>query len=246
MEFLYPLIQAYDSVELKADVELGGNDQKFNLVLTRHIQRAYGLEPQVLFLMPLLRGTDGNEKMSKSLGNAIGINDDPADMYGKVMSISDELIGEYFNFTSGFAISEINDHFKTDDPYKLKHMLAKTIVSRYHDESAAENAASEFLGRFRDKSLPSASELIEAGSIVKAEEETQWMPRLISEAGAAKSNGEARRLINAGAVSIDGEKFREGEGNNLDIKVTKPTIIKVGKRRFFLVYTDEDQLKDLR
>lgn len=239
LEFLYPLIQAYDSVHLEADVELGGTDQKFNLILARHIQKAYGLEPQVVMLMPLLRGTDGNDKMSKSLGNAIGINDEPDEMYGKVMSISDELISEYYHLTGFIRNAQFND------PYKAKHDLAKSIVARYHGEDTARIASSCFLERFRDKGLPSCSELIDAGCVVRVENDKEWLPRLMVEAETVKSNGEARRLIQAGAVSIDGEKYEPGDGDNLEIDTSKPLIIKVGKRRFFLVYRDEEQLKEM-
>ncbi|MBT3232934.1 MAG: tyrosine--tRNA ligase [Calditrichaeota bacterium] len=241
LEFLYPLLQAYDSVALKADVEVGGSDQKFNLVLGRHIQRAYGQDPQLLFLMPLMRGTDGNEKMSKSLGNTIGLIDEPGDMYGKIMSISDDLLKEYYTFASGSGATEIEAALSSDDPYKIKHDLAKIIVSRYHTGVDGDALENEFLSRFRDKGLPTIEELVESGNIVKAENDVEWLPRLISSAGAAKSNGEANRLIKSGAVSINGEKITGKD--SLDVKIEKPLIIKVGKRRFFLVYTSEEQLR---
>ncbi|NQT35275.1 tyrosine--tRNA ligase [bacterium] len=242
LEFLYPLIQAYDSVALKADIELGGTDQKFNLILTRHIQRAYGQEPQALFLMPLLRGTDGVEKMSKSLNNAIGISDDPNDMYGKVMSISDELLSEYYNFASGLQQSEVEAILSQDDPYRNKHLLAKTIVTRYHSSADAESAEEHFLARFREKSLPSPQELLQSGDAFKYDDEKKSLRKMIVESCSADSGSAARRLIKAGAVSIDGEKVTD---EFMDVSLDKPHVIKVGKRRFFLVYRDEEQLKGL-
>jgi tyrosyl-tRNA synthetase len=233
LEFLYPLIQAYDSVALKADVELGGTDQKFNLVLARHIQRAYGLEPQSLFLMPLLTGTDGVEKMSKSLGNYIGITDTPEDIYGKVMSIPDAQLEVYFRLASSLTSSEIEARFPPDDPCALKHELAKHIVARYHGSVAADKACDAFFSRFRDRDLPTPAELIACGAIVKVENEIEWLPRVMVTAGAVKSNSEALRLIKANAVGVDGVKISPDEDLNLDF--SKPRVVKVGKRRFFLV-----------
>ncbi|HHE46728.1 MAG TPA: tyrosine--tRNA ligase [Bacteroidetes bacterium] len=240
LEFLYPLIQAYDSVALEADVELGGTDQKFNLVLTRHIQRAYGLEPQVLFLMPLLCGTDGNEKMSKSLNNAIGITEAPDEMYGKVMSITDEQLETYFRLATSLSMTEIKARFPCDDPCLVKHELAKHIVSRYHGVEAAEEASKRFFSRFRDKDWPSPKELIQSGHAFKIED--GFLPRIMVGSGSASSGSEARRLIDAGAVSIDGEKFTGGY--EID-DIGKPHRVKVGKRRFFLIYSDQAQLKQL-
>ncbi len=243
LEFLYPLIQAYDSVALEADVEVGGLDQKFNLVLTRHIQRAYRHEPQVLFLMPLLRGTDGREKMSKSLGNCIGITDPPDEMYGKVMSISDELLEEYYNLASGLDKAEVRDRLREDDPYRLKHELARMIVVRYHDENTSDVVSNRFLARFREKSLPTAQELLQSGDVLKYDKPTGYLPKMMVESGFAVSRSAAQRLIDAGAVYIDGVKVTGGN-ENLDISLDRPHIIKVGKRRFFLVYRDEAQLKE--
>ena len=244
MEFLYPLIQAYDSVALKADIELGGTDQKFNLVLTRHIQRAYGQDPQVLLLMPLLCGTGGKEKMSKSLGNAIGITDSPDDIYGKIMSIPDDMIREYYLMCSGIENREIDNILSQNDPYQAKHKLANTIVSKYYDENKARCAAQQFLSLFKNKDLPSPAELIEDNAAVRIDNEVEWLPRIIVTAGGAKSNAEANRLIKAGAVSIDCVKV-QAEGKNLDIRIEAPFILKVGKRRFYLIYRNEEQLKQL-
>jgi tyrosyl-tRNA synthetase len=189
LEFLYPLIQAYDSVALEADVELGGTDQKFNLVLTRHIQRAFEQEPQVVFLMPLLCGTDGNEKMSKSLDNAIGIIDAPEEMYGKIMSISDELLPEYYRMASGLNDQSLKNALSSDDPFKLKNGLARLITSRYYDDEAARNAGAQFLERFKEKNLPTHAELIESGLTVKVDSDVEWLPKIIVASGAVKSNG---------------------------------------------------------
>jgi len=241
LEFLYPLIQAYDSVALKADIEVGGNDQKFNLILARHIQRAYNQEPQVAFLMPLLRGTDGSDKMSKSLANSIGITDDPNDLYGKVMSIADELTKEYYVLASGLKQMDIDQAISKNDPYKTKHLLAETIVSRYYNSEIAREAAHNFLARFKEKEWPSHSELIINKSVVKIEKDIEWLPRIMTAARAVKSNSDAMRLIKSGAVAIDGEKL-SSDKKSWDIKIGKPFIVKVGKRRYFLVYKGEEQL----
>ncbi len=158
LEFIYPLLQAYDSVALNADVELGGSDQRFNLLLVRQIQRAYGQESEVAFLMPLLRGTDGQEKMSKSLGNSIGINEAPDDIYGKVMSISDDLLEEYFVLASGLNETQAKEAAKKD-PYTAKHLLAYLITARYCGEASAKQAETTFKARFQEHKWPSPDEL---------------------------------------------------------------------------------------
>jgi len=246
LEFLYPLLQAYDSVALKADVELGGNDQKFNLLLARRIQHSYGQEPQVVFLMPLLHGTDGNEKMSKSLGNTIGITDSPDEMYGKVMSIGDDLLEEYWNSCSGLQNDDlkrmIEEH--SANPYQFKHLLARRIVTRYSDAAAAQIAADGFIARFRDHDWPSPLKLAQAGKTLQVDAGGQWIPKIMVSAGAAQSNGEALRLIKAGSVAIDGRKI-SGEGAALEFSVDNPMILRVGKRRFYLIYRDEEQLRRL-
>lgn len=242
LEFLYPLIQAYDSVALDADVELGGSDQKFNLVMTRHIQRTYGKEPQVLLLMPLLSGTDGNEKMSKSLDNAIGITDPPDEMYGKIMSISDEMTPEFYHLTSGLETAGVEKMLSSADPYRLKHDLAKTVVSRYYDNKTAENAAGNFLTLFREKSLPTSKELHQSGKSFRYDQDTVYLPKTMVDSGSAASGSEARRLINADAVSIDGEKVNQ-DSDYWEVDLDEARVIKVGKRRFYLIYRDEEQLK---
>jgi len=232
LEFLYPLVQAYDSVALQADVELGGTDQRFNLMLARHIQRSYGQEAQVCFFMPLLRGLDGNQKMSKSLGNYIGITDEPEDMYGKVMSISDEMLEEYYLMASGLKEDEAKLKSK-GDPYAAKHELGRLIVSRYHGDLTAKAAAETFKNRFQKGEWPSAEELRAAGSVVTCDQPTEWLPRLMVAAGAASSNGEAQRLIRSGSVSIDGRKVEPSD--SLDVEIKKDMVVKVGKRRYFTV-----------
>ncbi len=277
LEFLYPLLQSYDSVELQADIELGGTDQRFNLMLARHIQRAYGQEPQVLLFMPLLRGTDGSEKMSKSLGNTIGITDPPEEIYGKIMSIPDELLWEYTLSASGMQNEqlsgvlsdlkslgldriespdnpdalklpkgvELNPGSRNADPYLLKQLLAKQVVTRYCGNSeVAEEVCQQFLSRFRDHEWPSFKKLLESESAVQIDQKTEWLPRIIVQAGAAKSNGEAQRLIKAGAVAIDRVKV-DDNSDRWDITIDKPFVMKVGKRRFFAVYNDEEQLTDI-
>jgi len=243
LEFLYPLVQAYDSVAINADVELGGTDQKFNLMLARQIQRSFGQEPEVAFLMPLMRGTDGDQKMSKSLNNAIGISDEASDMYGKLMSISDELIAEYFTYGSGLNQDQIEQISSELEPYPLKHHLAKLITTRYWSSVEADGAGNDFRSRFKDKKWPSPSELIETGLSVQIDQDTEYLPRVIVAATAAKSNGEAMRLLKSGAVSIDEEKITDL--TSLDINLEKPFILKVGKRRFFLIYRNEEQIARL-
>ncbi len=243
LEFLYPLVQAYDSVAINSDVELGGTDQKFNLLLGRQIQKAFGQSPQVALLMPLMHGTDGDQKMSKSLNNAIGINDEANDMYGKLMSISDELITEYYAFGSGLGTKQTEKITAELEPYQLKHNLAKTITARYWSLNDAEAAANHFRSRFKDKKWPTASELIESGLTVQIEQDSEYLPRIIVAGGAAKSNGEAMRLLKSGAVQIDEQKFTDLK--NLDIAIDSPFIVKVGKRRFFLIYRTVEQLARL-
>ena len=233
MEFLYPLAQAYDSVALKADVELGGTDQKFNLLVGRDIMREYGLEPQVILTLPLLVGLDGVEKMSKSLGNYIGIQDPPNEMYGKTMSIPDHLIYTYFELATDVPSSELaNIKKQLEDPQvnprDLKARLAFEIVRLYHGEQAARRAEEEFNRVFRQKELP--EEMPEY--VYDPSEGKVWIVRLLSSAGLAPSNAEARRLIKQGAVSIDGQKISDPD---LEFVPENNSVIKVGKRRFLRI-----------
>ena len=233
MEFLYPLAQAYDSVALKADVELGGTDQKFNLLVGRDIMREYGLEPQVILTLPLLVGLDGVEKMSKSLGNYIGIQDPPNEMYGKTMSIPDHLIYTYFELATDVPSSELaNIKKQLEDPQvnprDLKARLAFEIVRLYHGEQAARRAEEEFNRVFRQRELP--EEMPEY--VYDPSEGKVWIVRLLSSAGLAPSNAEARRLIKQGAVSIDGQKISDPD---LEFVPENNSVIKVGKRRFLRI-----------
>jgi len=233
MEFLYPLAQAYDSVALKADVELGGTDQKFNLLVGRDIMREYGLEPQVILTLPLLVGLDGVEKMSKSLGNYVGINEPPGEMYGKLMSIPDHLIYTYYELATDVPEEElprIKQQLEDPsvNPRDLKARMAFEIVRMYHGLEAAKKAEEEFNRVFRQKELP--SEMPEY--VYDPAQGKVWIVRLLSSAGLVSSNAEARRLIQQGAVSINGEKI-----SNPDLEfVPEPdTVIKVGKRRFLRI-----------
>lgn len=227
-EIMYPLLQAYDSVAIKADIELGGTDQKFNLIVGREIQREYGLEPQVAMLMPILEGLDGKQKMSKSLGNYIGLTEPPNQMYGKVMSIPDDLIIRYFELATEVSkeeIKKIENEMKngTLNPRDAKARLAREIVKIYHGEEASLKAEEEFNKIFKYKELP--DEILE----ITISEPKIWIVKLLTEVGAAKSNSEAKRLISQGAVEIDGKKI---EDTNLDVIIDRPFVLRVGKHFF--------------
>ncbi len=232
-EMLYPLAQAMDSVAIQADVELGGTDQKFNLLVGRDIQREYGLEPQITITMPILPGTDGVEKMSKSLDNYIGISESPRQIYGKTLSIPDKLIYDYYVLatnTSGEDLLKIKNQLedKSLNPRDLKRQLARTLVALYHDEAAASAAEEEFDRVFIKKDLPDdipeQSIALENGSI--------GIMRLLAETKLVASNGEARRMIEQGGVTIDGERISD---YNAEISIAESIIVKVGKRRFLRV-----------
>ncbi|MGB9857256.1 MAG: tyrosine--tRNA ligase [Dictyoglomaceae bacterium] len=227
-EILYPLLQAYDSVAIKADIELGGTDQKFNLLVGREIQKEFGQEPQVAMLMPILEGLDGKQKMSKSLGNYIGLTESPNNMYGKVMSIPDELIIRYFQLATDLPKKEIEEIEKglregILHPRDIKARLAREIVRMYHGEEESKKAEEEFERIFRQKELP---ENVEEYVL---NEKKVWIVRLLNLVGAVKSNSEARRLISQGAVEIDGKKILD---SNLEIEIEKPIILRVGKHFF--------------
>ncbi len=229
-ELLYPLAQAYDSVALEADVEMGGTDQTFNLLVGRDIMREYGLEPQVILTTPLLVGTDGVEKMSKSLGNYIAVEDTPREMYGKVMSISDDMMWSYYELCTDALPPEIKalrEEVAAGElhPKSAKQRLARTIVSGFHGDPAAQAAEVEFEKVFKAGGLPDEMETIEIESA-----EPLWIVRAITAAGFASSNGEARRLVQQGAVSLDGERV-----GDVDAQVPADgteRVLKVGKRRF--------------
>jgi len=227
-ELLYPLAQAMDSVAIKSDVELGGTDQKFNLLVGRDIQREHGLEPQVILTMPLLVGTDGSEKMSKSYGNYIGIDDAPKDIYGKSLSIPDELIYTYYELATDIPKEEldsIKNKLENPDtnPRDTKRALARKFVEMYHSKEAAKNAEVEFDKIFINKGIPdNIPEL-------KLSQSEIGIIDLIMEAKFAPSRGEARRLITQGGVSIEGEKTTDPKAM---ISIINGNILKVGKRKF--------------
>ncbi|HEY3487422.1 MAG TPA: tyrosine--tRNA ligase [Gammaproteobacteria bacterium] len=228
-EFLYPLIQGYDSVALQADVELGGTDQKFNLLMGRELQKQYGQTPQVVMTMPILEGLDGVQKMSKSLNNYIGINEAPNEMFGKLMSISDTLMWRYFELLSFRPISEI-EGFKKQvaggaNPRDIKFELAKEIITRFHNSAAAASAQADFIARFQQGALPENME----HKTVKTAEGFMAIANLLKEAGLVDSSSEAIRMIKQGAVKIDGEKI---EDQKLVLKKGSEHVYQVGKRRF--------------
>ena len=232
-EILYPLAQAMDSVAIKSDVELGGTDQKFNLLVGRDIQREYDAEPQIILTMPLLVGTDGTEKMSKSYDNYIGIDDTPQDMYGKTLSIPDNLIYTYFELVTDASIDELTEIKKqlqdsSVNPRDLKRKLARKIVEMYHSAEAAQNAEIEFDKIFVKKGIP--DEIPEQEFSFSEKDLT--IIDLIMEVGFAPSRGEARRLVQQGGVSIDGEKVKDFK---TVLKPEKNFILKVGKRKFMKV-----------
>ncbi len=229
-EFTYPLLQAYDSVILKADVELGGNDQKFNLLLGRTIQKRYGQNSQVTLTMPLLVGTDGQQKMSKSYNNYVGVNEIPKDMFGKLMAISDDLMWSYYELLSALsldAIAQLKSQVQKGEvhPKQAKVNLAKEIVTRFHSAQAAQEAAEEFDKLFKKKEIPDE---IEAVSL-PASSAKKSLAQLIAEQGMAASNSEARRLIGQGGVSLNGERYTESTG---EILMKGEYLLKVGKRKF--------------
>jgi len=234
LEFYYPLLQAYDSVALRADIELGGRDQKFNLLMGRTIQRRYGQEEQVIILMPLLEGIDGINKMSKSLGNYIGIDEPPREIFGKIMSISDELMLRYYDLLSRISSDELNALREglskgTIHPKKAKEDLAFEIVERYWGKDIAIKAKEEFEHIFKEKGLP---EIIPELRIKIADKtDINWLPRIMKEGGLVKSRSEARRLLLQGGVKVNNRAVTDP-----DTRLEQGEyIIKVGKRRFLKV-----------
>ena len=220
-ELLYPLMQGYDSVAMKADVELGGTDQKFNLLVGRELQRTYGQEPQCVLTMPLLEGTDGKEKMSKSLGNYIGITEPAAEMYGKLMRISDTLMWRYIELLSYQPAAAWKKKLsETGNPRDVKAGFAKEIVARFHSQGAAEQARADFDARFRDGELPAEMPEITVS-------ETALL-KVLKSAGLAPSTSEAARLIEQGGVRVNGEKVSD---KNLSFKRGDTLVVQVGKRK---------------
>ena len=228
-EFLYPLAQGYDSVALKASVELGGTDQKFNLLVGRQLQQSYGQLPQVVITTPLLEGLDGVNKMSKSSDNYIGVTDPAGEMFDKLMSISDELMWRYFELLSFRALDELEDYKRQvadgKNPRDIKYLLAHEIVTRFHDASAAELAKEDFIARFRDHRPPSDVREVE----LSASDGYMWVAHVLSKSGMVASTSEARRKIVEGAVRIDGVRVEDFQ---LSIQVDTEHVYSVGKRHF--------------
>ncbi|MCP3429367.1 tyrosine--tRNA ligase [Opacimonas viscosa] len=228
-EFLYPLVQGWDSVALEADVELGGTDQRFNLLMGRELQKAQGQSQQTVLMMPLLEGLDGVQKMSKSLNNYIGITDAPNDMFGKIMSISDELMWRYFDLLSFRPIAEI-DELKVAvadgaNPRDTKILLAKEIIERFHDAAAAEAAHADFIQRFQKNAIPDDMPEV----TITLGEDGIGIANLLKEASLVASTSDAMRMIKQGAVKINGEKV---EDTKLRLQQTDTAVYQVGKRKF--------------
>jgi tyrosyl-tRNA synthetase len=222
-------VQGYDSVALRADVELGGTDQTFNLLVGRQLQQAYGQQPQVVITMPLLEGLDGVNKMSKSLGNYVGITDPPAEMFGKLMSISDELMWRYFEMLSFRPLHELQELKRSVDdganPRDIKFLLAEEVVERFHDRRQAERAKAEFIARHRDQSTPEDLPRTE----IAARDGQIGIAQLLKAAGLVASTSDAFRLIQQGGVRIDGEKI---DDRSRAIRPGEEHVYQVGKRRF--------------
>ena len=236
-EFLYPIVQGYDSVALGCDVEMGGTDQKFNLLVGRHLQQIYGQEPQTIITLPLLEGLDGVKKMSKSSNNYVALNDSGDEMFGKIMSISDDLMWKYFELLSTKNLSEIEklkDTVKNGaNPRDIKFLLAEEIVERFHSLSIAKKAKESFLQRFQKGGIPEDIDLIEV-SIKDIENDNGEinLPRLLAHTNLVNSVSEGHRAIKAGSVRIDGEKISQ---ISLDIQSDSELILSQGKRRFIKV-----------
>jgi tyrosyl-tRNA synthetase len=229
-EFLYPLVQGWDSVALEADIEMGGTDQRFNLLMGRELQKDEGQRPQTVMMVPLLEGLDGVQKMSKSLGNYIGITDTPTEMFGKIMSISDELMWRYYDLLSFRPLSEIaqlrQQISQGVNPRDIKISLAKEIIARFHDDAAAEAAHQDFIQRFSKNALPDdITELT-----IPCEGETMPIANLLKEAGLVSSTSEALRMIKQGAVKLNGDT--RIDDTRLDIIKGSTEIYQVGKRKF--------------
>ena len=230
-EFLYPMAQAYDSVAIKADVELGGTDQLFNLLAGRELMEKNGMEPQVILTLPLLKGTDGVQKMSKSYGNYIGLTDEPADMFGKIMSIPDELMAKYYRLATALPVSEVDEIEKalidgTEHPNKLKRRLGREIVSLYYDGDVASRAEEAFDLVFKQHKIPDDIDIYNLGL-----EGEVYLPKVMVDAQLAQSAGEGRRLIDGGGVKIDGQAVAS-KTYNIDASQVIGKVIQVGKRKF--------------
>ena len=235
-EFLYPVMQAYDSVVIKADVEIGGSDQLFNLLAGRELMEKMGMEPQVALTLPLLEGTDGVRKMSKSYGNYIGLTDEPNDMFGKVMNIPDELMVKYYRLASTESVAKIDEieaGLAADElhPNKVKRALARNIVAAYYDEAAAEAAEADFDLKLKAHGFPAAAPVFDA-DLTPGEDGMVYFAKVIVDAGAAQSVSAARRLIDEGAVRVNGEALA-AKSYNLESESLKGAEVQVGKKKFF-------------
>jgi len=228
-EFLYPLVQGYDSVALRADVELGGTDQKFNLLVGRELQKDYGQQPQCVLTMPLLEGLDGMNKMSKSLGNYVGINEPPGEIFGKLMSISDDLMWRYIDLLSFQPVSAVQ-RWRADvaagaNPRDVKVAFAKEIVARFHSHLAAERAEADFQARFRQGQIP--DEMPE--HVLKLEQDQLALTQVLKAVGLTSSSSEAMRMIDQGGVRMDGERISD---KAIVLRRGGPFVLQVGKRKF--------------
>ena len=232
-EFLYPLLQGYDSVEMRADIELGGTDQKFNLLMGRELQKHFGQKPQTVITMPLLVGLDGVKKMSKSLGNYIGIDEAPGEIFGKVMSLSDETMWQYFELVSFKSIEEIQslrDEVNAGkNPRDIKFLLGEELVARFYNEESAIKAREEFISRFREGQMPDVLDEVH----LTAGSDGLKITHVIKAAGLTPSTSEASRMIQAGAVRIDGEKISDKE---ITLTAGNTIVLQVGKRRYARVF----------
>lgn len=238
-EFMYPLMQAFDSVALRADIEVGGTDQKFNLLVGRTVQERYGQEPQVCMILPLLRGTDGEQKMSKSYDNYVGIAQPPEEQYGRTMSIPDSLLDEWIRLSGAYDGAEVEPALSRagDEPYAVKRDLAARIVAQYHGDTAAGAAAAHFDRVFKQKALPDEMPELDldlSDEALRHEDGTVWAPGLLVAAGLASSNGEAVRLIEQGAVAVDEERV-EDRGARIAAAAGDERVVRRGKRHFVRV-----------
>ena len=230
MEFFYPLFQGYDSVAVKADIEIGGHDQLWNLMLGREVQKFYSMNPQVAMTFPLLVGTDGKKKMSQSLNNYISITDSPENIYGKIMSVPDEIMWDYFTMLTDLELPEIHKmqdsvNSGTENPFEMKKKLGKYVVTDLYDEKLAESAQQSFENITIKKNIPE-----KINSYKAPKEKDLYLPKVFTELGITKSNSEARRLINAGSFKINDEKYTDLEVKRVDL-ISKT--LQLGKRTFF-------------
>ncbi len=245
-ELFYPLMQGYDSVAIRADVELGATEQKFNCLVGRELQKAYGVEPQVVMLLPVLEGTDGVRRMSKSIGNYIGISEPPREIYGKTMSIPDEMIVRYFELATELSPDEVADvaaelRKKGTNPRDIKRRLARELVALYHDERAAEDAEAEFERMFVAGGVP--DDIPEPAILIEGQSDPDavWVVALVRAAGLARSNGEARRLIRQGGIRLDGEPVTDVDST---VSIREPVLLQAGKRRFVRVVPENVALEE--